>query len=69
MSDSATTYYDDVIDQHTHGFQWIEKEFGECAMPKSAWHVDQFGHSREHSSIFAQVPGPPFLKQLNLYGI
>ncbi|XP_046352340.2 lysosomal alpha-mannosidase-like [Haliotis rufescens] len=54
MSDSATTYYDDVIDQHTHGFQWIEKEFGECAMPKSGWHVDQFGHSREHSSIFAQ---------------
>ncbi|XP_046579073.1 lysosomal alpha-mannosidase-like isoform X2 [Haliotis rubra] len=54
MSDSATTYYDDVIDQHTHGFQWIERQFGECAMPKSAWHVDQFGHSREHSALFAQ---------------
>ncbi|XP_067673707.1 lysosomal alpha-mannosidase-like [Haliotis asinina] len=54
MSDSATTYYDDVIDQHTYGFQWIQKELGECAMPKSGWHVDQFGHSREHSSIFAQ---------------
>ncbi|XP_046352369.2 lysosomal alpha-mannosidase-like isoform X2 [Haliotis rufescens] len=54
MSDSATTYYDDVIDQHTYGFQWIERQFGECAMPRSAWHVDQFGHSREHSSLFAQ---------------
>ncbi|XP_071107653.1 lysosomal alpha-mannosidase-like [Haliotis cracherodii] len=55
MSDSATTYYDDIIDQHTLGFQWIQKEFGECAMSNIGWHIDQFGHSREHSSLFAQM--------------
>ncbi|XP_046579029.1 lysosomal alpha-mannosidase-like [Haliotis rubra] len=55
MSDSATTYYDDIINQHTLGFQWIQKEFGECAMSNIGWHIDQFGHSREHSSLFAQM--------------
>ncbi|ESO82023.1 hypothetical protein LOTGIDRAFT_135457 [Lottia gigantea] len=55
MSDAATTYYNDIIDQHTIGFDFILKEFGKCAMPRVGWHIDQFGHSREHSSIFAQM--------------
>ncbi|XP_067673704.1 lysosomal alpha-mannosidase-like [Haliotis asinina] len=55
VSDSATTYYDDIINQHTLGFQWIQKELGECAMSNIGWHIDQFGHSREHSSLFAQM--------------
>ncbi|XP_041364636.1 lysosomal alpha-mannosidase-like [Gigantopelta aegis] len=55
MSDAATTYYNDIIDQHTLGFNFINTHFGKCAQSNIAWHVDQFGHSREHSSIFAQM--------------
>ncbi|XP_046352433.2 lysosomal alpha-mannosidase-like [Haliotis rufescens] len=55
MSDAATTFYNDIIDQHTLGFDFIDRHFGPCAQSKVAWHVDQFGHSREHSSIFAQM--------------
>ncbi|ESO94820.1 hypothetical protein LOTGIDRAFT_232262 [Lottia gigantea] len=55
MSDAATTFYNDIIDQHTLGFDFIEKHFGKCGQSRYGWHVDQFGHSREHSSIFAQM--------------
>lgn len=54
-SDAAVTMYNDIIDQHTLGFDFIRDTFGACAQTKTAWHVDQFGHSREHASIFAQV--------------
>jgi lysosomal alpha-mannosidase len=54
MNDEAVTYYQDIIDQQTLGLQFILKEFGECARPKSAWQLDPFGHSREQASLFAQ---------------
>ncbi|KAK6168980.1 hypothetical protein SNE40_020119 [Patella caerulea] len=55
MSDAATTFYNDIIDQHTLGFDFIDQHFGKCGQSRVGWHVDQFGHSREHSSIFAQM--------------
>ncbi|CAL1527408.1 unnamed protein product [Lymnaea stagnalis] len=55
MSDSGVTMYNDIIDQHTLGFDFISETFGPCAHSKTGWHVDQFGHSREHSSLFAQM--------------
>ncbi|XP_070185670.1 lysosomal alpha-mannosidase-like [Littorina saxatilis] len=55
MSDAAVTYYNDIIDQHTLGFDFIHKTFGPCAQSRVAWHVDQFGHSREHASIFSKM--------------
>lgn len=55
MSDAAVTYYNDIIDQHTLGFDYLRDILGTCAQSRVAWHVDQFGHSREHASIFAQM--------------
>ncbi|XP_059142401.1 lysosomal alpha-mannosidase-like, partial [Physella acuta] len=55
MSDAGVTTYNDIIDQHTLGFNFISETFGACAHTRTAWHVDQFGHSREHASIFAQM--------------
>ena len=54
MSDEATPYYTDMIDQQSLGLRFIKKEFGECARPRAAWQVDPFGHSREQASLFAQ---------------
>ncbi|KAI8796766.1 lysosomal alpha-mannosidase [Biomphalaria glabrata] len=55
MSDAGVTMYNDIIDQHTLGFDFIADTFGSCAQTRTGWHVDQFGHSREHASIFAQM--------------
>nr|KAG5709688.1 hypothetical protein BaRGS_027713 [Batillaria attramentaria] len=55
MSDAAVTYYNDIIDQHTLGFDFLRDILGTCAQSRVAWHVDQFGHSREHAAIFAQM--------------
>ena len=55
MSDAAVTYYNDIIDQHTLGFDFLQRTLGPCAQSRVAWHVDQFGHSREHAAIFTKV--------------
>lgn len=55
MNDEATAHYNSIIDQHSLGAEFVQKEFGECGRPKIAWQIDPFGHSREQGSIFAQV--------------
>ena len=55
MSDAAVTYYNDLIDQHTLGFDFLQQTLGPCAQSRVAWHVDQFGHSREHAALFTKV--------------
>ncbi|GFN96295.1 alpha-mannosidase [Plakobranchus ocellatus] len=55
MSDAGITMYNDIIDQHTLGFDFIREHLGACAQTRTGWHVDQFGHSSEHASIFAQM--------------
>ncbi|XP_029636473.1 lysosomal alpha-mannosidase [Octopus sinensis] len=53
MNDEAATHYSAIIDQHTLGFEFLSKTFGECGRPRVAWQIDPFGHSKEMASLFA----------------
>ena len=55
MNDEATTHYNAIIDQMTHGLHFIDENFGPSARPRVAWHIDPFGHSAAQASLFAQM--------------
>uniref|UniRef100_A0A3P8PCL8 Lysosomal alpha-mannosidase n=1 Tax=Astatotilapia calliptera TaxID=8154 RepID=A0A3P8PCL8_ASTCA len=55
MSDEAATHYSAVIDQMTIGLRFLNETFGAFGRPRVTWHIDPFGHAREHASMFAQM--------------
>lgn len=53
MSDEATTYYEDVVDQMTVGLRWLKDTFN--YIPDVAWHIDPFGHQSSTAVMFSQM--------------
>lgn len=52
MSDEASPYYEDIIDQMTIGLRWVKDTFG--VVPKIGWHIDPFGHQATNAALFNQ---------------
>ncbi|KAG5454581.1 Lysosomal alpha-mannosidase [Clonorchis sinensis] len=55
MSDEATVYYGDDIDQLTRGRYLLRQLFGKCGLPRTAWQIDTFGHARDRADLMAQA--------------
>nr|XP_054773822.1 lysosomal alpha-mannosidase-like isoform X1 [Lytechinus pictus] len=55
MNDEACTHYNAIIDQMSEGLRFLLNTFGKCGIPRVAWHIDPFGHSKEQASLFAQM--------------
>ncbi|XP_015929798.1 lysosomal alpha-mannosidase isoform X1 [Parasteatoda tepidariorum] len=55
MNDEAAAHYNSIVDQMTYGLRILNDTFGKCGVPKVAWQIDPFGHSKEQASLFAQM--------------
>ena len=53
MNDEATTTYYEEINQMTEGARFLSENLG--VSPKSAWHIDPFGHSAVTASLWSQI--------------
>ena len=55
MNDEGASHYAAIIDNMGLGLRKLNDTFGECGVPKVAWQIDPFGHSKEQANIFAQM--------------
>mmetsp|Transcript_6779 Transcript_6779/g.10907 ORF Transcript_6779/g.10907 Transcript_6779/m.10907 type:complete len:100 (+) Transcript_6779:219-518(+) len=51
MHDEACPTYEQMIDNHLKGMQWLNKEFG--VRPRVGWQIDTFGHSNTNARLFS----------------
>ncbi|XP_037084012.1 lysosomal alpha-mannosidase-like [Pollicipes pollicipes] len=55
MNDEACVHYNAVIDQMSLGMRTLFDHFGPCGIPRVAWQIDPFGHTKEQANMFAQM--------------
>ncbi|XP_057283787.1 lysosomal alpha-mannosidase [Pezoporus wallicus] len=55
MADEAVTHYSAGLEQLGLGRGFLRRELGPCALPRLAWQIDPFGHSRQSAATFAQM--------------
>ncbi|XP_037083658.1 lysosomal alpha-mannosidase-like [Pollicipes pollicipes] len=55
MNDEACVHYNAVIDQMSLGMRTLSDHFGTCGIPRVAWQIDPFGHTKEQANLFAQM--------------
>ena len=53
MHDEACPIYEDMINNHMLGHEFVLKEFG--VKPRIGWQVDPFGHSNTNAKLFADM--------------
>ena len=55
MNDEACAYYEDIIENHTYGHQWLASKFGKALLPTIGWQIDPFGHSLAQAELFSEM--------------
>uniref|UniRef100_A0A8C2SVI8 Lysosomal alpha-mannosidase n=1 Tax=Coturnix japonica TaxID=93934 RepID=A0A8C2SVI8_COTJA len=55
MGDEGAAHYSPSVEQLSLGRRFLREALGPCGIPRVAWQIDPFGHSRQMAAIFAQM--------------